>query len=241
MDQKRKTETKEETTMKTLPASEQPYEKVLEYGAASLSDAELLSVILRSGSKGMPARALAEKVLSLGTPDGLAGLLHHSLADYKAIRGIGDVKAIQLSCLGELSKRIWRSASAVRSPSFHEPEDIAAYYMEELRHMEQECLRLMIFNTKNLLIKELEISRGTVNASIATPRELYIEALRYRGTGIALVHNHPSGDAAPSREDCFFTRRVMEAGNLIGIPLLDHVIIGDNCYVSLRERGILEE
>ncbi len=225
--------------MKNLPVSEQPYEKVLESGVSSLSDGELLAVILRSGSRGVPARALAEQILELGSPPGLAGLLHHALPDYRSIRGIGNVKAIQLLCVGELSKRIWRSAAAGDALAFHHPEEIAGYYMEEMRHMEQECLHLMILNTKNVLIRELEISRGTANASIATPRELFIEALRYRGTGIALVHNHPSGDASPSREDCLFTKRVAEAGNLMGIPLLDHVIIGDNSYVSLRERGII--
>lgn len=226
-------------TMKMLPPSERPYEKVRESGAQSLSDAELLAVILRSGSRNKSARSLAEQVLSLECPDGLPGLLHHSLEDYKSISGIGEVKAIQLSCIGELSKRIWRAAISEDNGAFHSPAEIAGYYMEEMRHMEQENLRMMILNTKNVLIKELNISKGTVNASIATPRELFIEALRYRGIGIILVHNHPSGDATPSREDCQFTKRVVEAGNLMGIPLLDHVIIGDNSYVSLRERGIL--
>lgn len=226
-------------TMKMLPVSERPYEKVLEAGPQTLSDAELLAVILRTGSKDESARNLAEQVLNLGCPDGLAGLLHHSLQDYKSICGIGDVKAIQLSCVGELSKRIWRAAASADQLAFHTPVEIADFYMEEMRHMEQEHLRIMILNTKNILIKELDISKGTVNASIATPRELFIEALRYRGTGIILVHNHPSGDASPSREDCLFTKRVMEAGKILGIPLLDHIIIGDNSYVSLRERGIL--
>lgn len=225
--------------MKTLPLSERPYEKVLESGAQSLSDAELLAVILKTGSRNQTAKSLAEKVLDLGCPDGLAGLLHHTLPDYKAIRGIGDVKAIQLSCIGELSKRIWKAAVSGEQLSFHAPSEVADFYMEEMRHMEQEHLRLMILNTKNVLIKDLDVSIGTVNASLSTPRELFIEALRYRGTGIILVHNHPSGDASPSREDCLFTKRVEEAGKLMGIPLLDHIIIGDNSYVSLRERGIL--
>ena len=112
--------------------------------------------------------------------------------------------------------------------------------MEEMRHMEQENLKLLILNTKNRLIREVDISRGTVNASLSTPRELFIEALRYRGVGIILLHNHPSGDPTPSKEDCLYTRRIQQAGNLLGIPLLDHIIIGDNSYVSLKERGIFE-
>lgn len=226
-------------TMKMLPESERPYEKALEYGAESLSDAELLSVILRTGTKDVPARELAEQILTLGEPSGLAGILHYTVPDYKAIRGIGNVKAIQLTCIGELSKRIWRSLKTETPLECGHPADIAEYYMEEMRHKEQEYLKLLILNTKNILIKEIDISKGTVNASLATPRELFIEALRYRGTSIVLLHNHPSGDAAPSRNDCLFTKRVEEAGKLMGIPLLDHIIIGDMTYVSLKERGIL--
>lgn len=225
--------------MKTLPISERPYEKAAEWGVESLSDAELLSVILRTGTKDISARDLAEEILKLGNPSGLPGLLHHSLPDYREVRGIGRVKAIQLASIGELSKRIWKSARSGDELSCTHPAIIADYFMEEMRHMEQEHLKLLILNTKNILIKDVDISKGTVNASLATPRELFIEALRYRGSAIILLHNHPSGDASPSPEDCLFTRRVKEAGNLMGIPLLDHIIIGDTSYVSLKERGIL--
>ena len=107
-------------------------------------------------------------------------------------------------------------------------------------HLEQENLKLLLLNTKNILLKDTTVSIGTVNASCATPREIFIEALRSRACGIILLHNHPSGDPTPSREYCLFTERVMEAGKLMGVPLLDHIIIGDNSYVSLRERGIFE-
>ena len=222
---------KERRTMKELPLSERPYEKVLENGSASLSDAELLAVILRSGARGVPAKELAEEVLALGSPAGLLGLLHGSLQDFMEIRGVGQVKAIQLACIGELSRRIWKAAAVEEMPRFDHPARVAARYMEEMRHMEQENLKLLILNTKNLLIREVDISRGTVNASLSTPRELFIEAL---------LHNHPSGDPTPSKEDCLYTRRIQQAGNLLGIPLLDHIIIGDNSYVSLKERGIFE-
>jgi len=227
-------------TMKTLPVSERPYEKAASLGVESLSDAELLSVILRTGTKDTSARDLAEEVLKLGTPGGLSGLLHHTLPDYKGIRGIGNVKAVQLASIGELSKRIWKAAKNGEELICTHPSAIAGYFMEAMRHMEQEHLKLLILNTKNVLIKDLDISKGTVNASLATPRELFIEALRYRGAAIILLHNHPSGDATPSREDCLFTVRVAEAGKIMGIPLLDHIIIGDTSYVSLKERGILQ-
>ena len=206
-------------TMKGLPVSERPYEKVLEKGPASLSDAELLSVILRSGTKNIPVREMAEEILNSGNPPGLAGLLHG---------------------VGELSARIWKTAASEKTVVFDAPSKVAAFYMEEMRHLEQENLKLLLLNTKNILLKDTTVSIGTVNASCATPREIFIEALRSRACGIILLHNHPSGDPTPSREDCLFTERVMEAGKLMGVPLLDHIIIGDNSYVSLRERGIFE-
>lgn len=226
-------------TMKSLPASEQPYEKALEFGVESLSDAELLALILRTGAKNFSVRDLAEQVLTLGDPPGLRGLLHHTMPDYKEIRGIGNVKALQLAAIGELSRRIWKAARTGEEFCCSHPAVIADYFMEDMRHMEQEHLKLLILNTKNVLLKAVDISKGTANASIATPREIFIEALRYRGTAVILLHNHPSGDASPSNEDCLFTRRVEEAGKLMGIPLLDHIIIGDTSYVSLKERGIL--
>ena len=225
--------------MKSLPESERPYEKAAEYGVESLSDAELLAVILRTGTKDKSVRDLAEEILKLGNPSGLPGLLHHSLADYQEIRGIGSVKAVQLSCIGELSKRIWKSAKVTSELICRNPAVIAVYLMEEMRHMEQEFLKMLILNTKNVLMKDIDISKGTVNASLATPREIFIEALKYRGTSVILLHNHPSGDPTPSNDDCLFTKRVAEAGKMIGISLLDHIIIGDNSYVSLKERGIL--
>ena len=226
-------------TMKSLPESERPYEKAAEYGVESLSDAELLAVILRTGTKDKSVRDLAEEILKLGNPSGLPGLLHHSLADYQEIRGIGSVKAVQLSCIGELSKRIWKSAKVTSELTCRNPAVIAEYFMEEMRHKEQEFLKMLILNTKNVLMKDIDISKGTVNASLATPREIFIEALKYRGTSVILLHNHPSGDPTPSNDDCLFTKRVAEAGKMIGISLLDHIIIGDNSYVSLKERGIL--
>ena len=228
-------------TMKQLPKEDRPYEKCLESGAASLTDAELLAVIIRTGSREETSLELARQILSLeGQENRLLGLLHHSLEDYCRIKGVGKVKGAQLMCIGELSRRIWNCKARETPVSFTHPEQITDYYMEDMRHLEQENLKLLLLNTKNILLRDITVSRGTVNASCATPREIYIEALRFRACGIILLHNHPSGDPAPSREDCLFTERVREAGSLMGVPLLDHIIIGDNSYVSLRERGIFE-
>ena len=226
-------------TMKELPPEERPYEKCLRNGPESLSDPELLAVIIRTGSRQESSLSLSKRVLEMDGGDGLLGLLHRSLPELMEIPGIGPVKAVQLLCIGELSRRIWRQVASGEELSFHSPQAIANYYKEEMRHREQEELRAMFFNTKQVLIKELLISRGTVNASLATPREIFIEALRYRAVSLILVHNHPSGDPSPSREDVAFTKRVRLAGEMVGIALLDHIIIGDNAFLSLKERGIL--
>ena len=227
-------------TMKQLPKEDRPYEKCLESGATSLTDAELLAVIIRTGSREETSLELARQILSLeGQENRLLGLLHHSLEDYCRIKGVGKVKGAQLMCIGELSRRIWNCKARETPVSFTHPEQIADYYMEDMRHLEQEEIRVMFLNTKQGLIKDLLISRGTVNASVMTPREILIEALRCCAVSMVLVHNHPSGDPTPSREDINLTRRICEAGGLVGIPLIDHIVIGDLRYLSFREQNLL--
>ena len=155
-----------------------------------------------------------------------------------AIKGIGKVKAIQLSCISELAKRLSK-ASYQEALSFTEPASIARYYMEDMRHEKQEITKLLMLNTKAKLVGETDISKGTVNASLVTPRELFIEALQKNAVSIVIMHNHPSGDPTPSREDMLTTKRILDAGALIGIELLDHIIIGNNRYMSFREEGML--
>ena len=230
----------ERMKMKDLPVQKRPYEKCRALGPGALSDEELLADIIRTGSRSENSLELAGRIMELSLPgDGLAGLLHRSLPEFMSIEGIGVVKGLQLCCIGELSRRIWRRKSLEASPAFCEPADIASYYMEEMRHLEQEEVRAMFLDTKQVLLRDVLLSRGTVNASLISPREVLIQALCNRAVAMVLVHNHPSGDPSPSREDELLTRRVEEAGKIIGISLLDHVIIGDTTYISLRERGIL--
>ncbi len=226
--------------MKELPNSSRPYERCMREGAERLTDAELLSIILRTGSKGENSLELAERILALNCPgEGILGLLHLSLPQLMSVKGIGKVKGVQLMCIGELSRRIWKKKHVERVMRFEEPEQVAAYYREDLRHMEQEQFFLMMFNTRQMLIGEQMMSKGTVNASLAGTREIYIEALRYQAVSLILVHNHPSGDPEPSKEDILLTERVRKAGELMGIRLLDHIVIGDSAYVSMKERGLL--
>lgn len=230
----------ERITMKHIPKEERPYERCLRLGPEALSDAELLAIIIRTGSKESNSLELAQKILALNYPkEGILGLLHHSLPELMKVKGIGRVKAAQLVCIGELSRRIWKAAASLKQQSFHDPREIADYYMEDLRHQQQEQIVVMLLNTKNVLIRDCFLSKGTVNASVISPREILIEALRYGAVSMVLVHNHPSGDSTPSRQDLLLTERVKEAGTIIGISLLDHVIIGDNEYISFRERGLL--
>lgn len=230
----------ERIRMKDLPSADRPYEKCLSHGPRDLTDAELLAVIIRTGSRDESSLDLAGKLLALGSSgDGLLGLLHHSLSDFMGIKGVGKVKGVQLLCIGELSRRIWKRSVSTDPVSFESPQEIADYYMEDMRHLEQEEIRAMFLNTKQVLIKDHLVSKGTVNASITTPREILIEALRCCAVSMVLVHNHPSGDPSPSRADLLLTERVKEAGILIGIALIDHIIIGDKRYLSFREQKIL--
>ena len=227
-------------TMKDIPTDERPYEKCLNDGVQGLSDAELLSVIIRTGTREENSLMLAQKILALNYPGkGILGLLHLSMQELMQIKGIGRVKGAQLLCIGELSRRIWKKTASLETVSFHHPVDIVNYFMEDMRHREQEQVYVMFLNTKGVLIKDIMISQGTVNASVVSPREIFIEAVKYHAVSLVLVHNHPSGDPSPSKEDIHLTRRVKEAGELLGIRLLDHIIIGDNSYISLKERGVL--
>lgn len=223
----------------TKPADDgQPYEKCLENGPESLSDAELLAVILRCGARGKTSLELAREILSLpGKEEGLLGLYHCTRQELLQIRGVGEVKAIQLQCIGELSKRM-AAAGARKGLCFHDPASIADYYMERLRHEDQEVLLCMMLDTKNQLLGEKEITRGTVNATMISPRELFLAALQFRAVHILLVHNHPSGIPEPSGDDITVTRQIRRAGEMLGITLLDHIIIGDHCYTSMLEQGI---
>ena len=221
-----------------MAKEDRPYEKCLRLGPGALSDGELLAVLLRTGTKGCPSVDMADEILNLSrNREGLTGLYQLSLAQLQSVKGVGKVKAVQIKCIGELSKRI-AAATARKGLSFNQPETIAEYYMERLRHEEQELLICMMLDTKNHLLGEEMVFKGTVNSSLVNPREIFLAAVSYHAVGILLVHNHPSGDPTPSRADMDFTERVRRAGDILGIPLIDHIIIGDHRFLSFRQRGI---
>ena len=216
-----------------------PYEKCLKFGPGMLSDAELLAVILRTGAVGMDSIALAAQILQLAPGrKGLAGLYQLSVEELCSLKGVGNVKAIQVQCIGELSRRISKSIAA-EGIAMNQPDTIARYYMEDMRHLTQEHLLALFLDGKTRLIRDKMLFKGTVNGAMLSPREVLIEALRSNAVYLVLLHNHPSGDPQPSREDIGVTKRVSEAGKIVGIQLIDHIIIGDNQYISLKERGVL--
>ena len=227
--------------MKSIPATERPYEKCAQKGTSYLSDAELLSVILRSGSVGENALTLARRILydpQSGQQEGLGRIADGHLQQWTHIRGIGKVKATQLVCLAELARRMARASSCGQN-SFHSPQEAAASYMEEMRHLNQEIVKVVFLDTKTNRLGECDISKGTVNASLISPREIYMEAVRRDAVFIVVLHNHPSGDPTPSQADIDLTERIEYAGMMLGIPLLDHIVIGDRCYFSFDEHDML--
>ena len=227
------------SVMRELPVSERPYEKCMSGGAGTLSDAELLAVILKSGSQGQTAVELASELLSrYESHHTLAAVTNAGIEELSSVPGIGQVKAIQLECVGELARRIAKE-EAVNRVSLLSLESIATYFMEEMRQLGHEEIRAAFFDSKNHLLRQVMLSKGTVNASIITPREVFMAALKYHAVFVVLVHNHPSGDPEPSRDDIMLTDRIRKAGGLLQIPVLDHIIIGDNRYISFKERGII--
>ena len=203
-------------TMKDIPNAERPYEKCLKQGAEALSDAELLAVLLRTGTKGENVLALAKRLLYQDGGAGLLGIHQFSFQSLMKLKGIGKVKAVQILCLSELAKRLSKASVEPRL-RFSSSQSVAEYYMEDLRHRNQEVMKLLLLNSKAELIDETNISKGTVNASLVTPRELFVEALKKEAVSMILLHNHPSGDPTPSRDDILTTKRISECGLLIGI------------------------
>lgn len=219
--------------------ADKPYDKFLTIGPDNMTDAELLAIIIRTGVQGEDSIGISKKVLQLsGDGQGILGLHHVTLTELMSIRGIGQVKAVKIKSIAELSKRLSRERARLNL-QMDKPETVADYYMESLRHVETERIILVMLDNKNRMIEDCVISQGTVNASLLSPREIFLLALKNKAVYILLLHNHPSGDPTPSKPDIVITNRVAETANLIGIPLIDHIIIGDNKYTSFKETGLL--
>lgn len=226
----------ERFTIKDIPEEDRPRERLIKHGPEALSNSELLAIILRTGTKSETAIDMASRLIS--SKEGLKFLSSCTIQELSEIKGIGKAKASQIKAAVELGKRIknFRADNKIKISS---PEDIADLVMEDMRYLKKEHLRVIFLNTKNIVIDVKDLSIGSLNASVVHPREIYSEAIRKSSASIIICHNHPSGDPTSSQEDINITRRLSEVGKLVGIDLLDHLIIGDGCYISLKEKGIL--
>jgi DNA repair protein RadC len=222
--------------IKDFPQDERPRERFVQNGPQSLSNHELIAILLRTGTKDESVLQLANRLLTHF--EGLRLLKDASLDEITAIKGIGSAKAIQVLAAVEIGRRIsnltYDDRYIIRSP-----EDGANYVMHEMRFLSQEHFVCLYLNTKNQVLHKQTIFIGSLNASIVHPREVFKEAFRRSAASIICIHNHPSGDPTPSREDIEVTKRLAESGKIIGIDVLDHLIIGENKFVSLKEKGYL--
>ena len=220
--------------MKELPISERPYEKLEIYGETALSNAELIAIVIKSGTKGESSVGIAQKILALekNGNNNLRFLQNLSIEDFMKIKGIGKVKAIQLKAIAELTKRMSKPLD-ISKVQINEPINVAELLEEEMKYEKREIVKTIILNSKNIIIKIVDVCFGGTNSAILKPKDVLQEAIKIGAPKIILVHNHPSGDPTPSQNDIAFTKRVYEAGKILGIELLDHIVIGDYGYRSI--------
>jgi DNA repair protein RadC len=221
--------------MKDLPPEERPRERLAKHGPEALSTPELLAILLRTGTARESALDVAEGIVAQA--GGLRGLATATIEQLSQIRGVGVVKAIEIRAAVELGKRISAFTHEAR-PTVRCPEDVWQLVQSELRHEPREHFKVLLLDTRNQVIRVSTVSVGSLTESIVHPREVFREAIRHSSAALIAVHNHPSGDPTPSQEDIQVTRRLDEAGRTVGIDVLDHVIVGEGRYVSLKERGL---
>lgn len=220
--------------IKDVPAEDRPRERLLRYGSTHLSNQELLAILLGTGTRNESVMDLSNRVLMHF--EGIHLLQNAAIEELTAIKGIGPAKAVYILAAIELGKRV-ASYRPNERYVIRSPEDGADYVMEEMRVLQQEHFVALYLNTKNEIIHQQTLFIGSLNSSIVHPREVFREAVRRSAASIICAHNHPSGDPTPSQEDIHVTRRLVECGKMIGIDILDHLIIGDMKFISLKEKG----
>jgi DNA repair protein RadC len=223
-------------TIKKLPVSERPYEKIEMYGAEKLSNSELLAIIIKTGTKDKTSVELAQQILGMKSNsienNNMRFLQDMSIEEFMQIKGIGKVKAIQLKAICELTKRMARPIEKIQI-KLKSSQDVANLLMDELKFEKREIVKELILNTKNTLLKIIDISFGGTDSAIVEPKDILQEPIKMGAPKIILVHNHPSGDPRPSKQDIDITKRILEAANLLGIILVDHIVIGDEKYETV--------
>lgn len=223
------------TTIKQWPEGERPREKLAKHGAVVLSEAELIAILLRTGSRGATAVDLARKLLSRSRS--LRGLARLSLSDLVEM-GIGHVRAATLVAALELARRL-PSSDGERRPAFRSPAEVAERYLPKFRDLKHEEFWALLLDSANRLMSEVKVTSGTLNSSLVHPRECFNEALKQKAASVIFLHNHPSGNPEPSQEDIAITRQLADAGKILGIPVHDHLVLGSASYTSFAERGLI--
>lgn len=219
-----------------IPKDERPREKLLKHGSSTLTNSELLAIILGVGSKKDSAITLSQKIL-YSNNKGLLNIVEANAETLKKFNGINDAKASKILAIAELSKRI--SCEKVDKTKITSPQNISALLIEEMRYLKKEVFKVVLLDTKNNVIAISDVSIGCLDSTVVHPREVFIEAIKNSSAAIILVHNHPSGEVEPSNEDKNITNRIVECGKIIGIRVLDHIIIGDGNFLSFKEHGYI--
>ena len=218
-----------------MPTTERPRERLERLGAHVLSDSELLAIVIHSGLRGRSAVQLAQMMLS--SAGGLGGIQRMSFDELCGMSGIGPAKAAQLQAATEIGRRISALGPSER-PALQSPQDVARLVSYEMQALEQEHMRVLLCDTRNRLVRMVEVYKGSLNAASVRIGEVFREAIRANAASLVIVHNHPSGDPTPSPEDVALTRAMVEAGRLLDIEVLDHLIVGQGQFVSLKSRGL---
>lgn len=230
----------ERLRMKDMPVEDRPYEKLEKSGAENLTDAELLAVIIRTGSRNDTSLDLTRRIINrYSDGKGLGYLKKASISQLCEIKGVGRVKAIQIKAAVELGARLSKPPLVNGKVKISSPDDIGSMYMEKFRQSSREYFIVLVLNTRNEVIKELNISIGSLSETVVHPREVFSEVIKQPAAAVILMHNHPSGDSSPSKNDKQTTNRLADAGKILGIKILDHVIIGDGNIFSFKENGLL--
>ena len=223
--------------IKKLPELERPREKMMTQGKESLNNAELLAILLRTGTREKSALELANELLTLNG-NGLLNLCDVSHEELSQVKGIGNAKACQILAAVELGRRV-ATYPRKRGSVIGKPADIAQLFMEKMRYYNKEHFCTLLLDTKGKIIEEVEVSVGDLNSALVHPREVFNQAVKRSAAAVVLIHNHPSGDPEPSPEDLLITDRLMEAAEILGISIIDHIIIGDGIYTSLKSEDMM--
>jgi DNA repair protein RadC len=225
-------------TIKDWPAADRPREKLLDKGAHALSETELLAIVLRNGNASTGETAIDHARVLLSRFGGLKGIDEASISELGKLKGIGPAKVAQIKASLEMARRIGNHKWEVGQP-LRSSEDVFRHFCDSLGNEKRELFYVVLLNNKNRKIREVKISEGSLTASLVHPREVYNPVIRESAAAVIFVHNHPSGDPAPSQEDIEITRRLKEVGDLMGVRVLDHVVIGLERYYSFSDKGML--